>query len=55
MVAKQIFDQMRILLRPAMIFIPLGAGMFFPQAVVLSSSIRYLLMVMLFMVFCSLI
>ena len=37
-----------------MIFIPLGLGMFFPQAAVLSSSIRYLLMVMLFMVFLQL-
>ena len=41
-------------IRPAMIFIPLGLGMFFPQAAVLSSSIRYLLMVMLFMVFLQL-
>lgn len=45
---------LKTFIRPAMIFIPLGAGMFFPQAVILSPAIRWLLMVMLLMVFLQL-
>ena len=44
----------KTLLRPAMIFVPLALGLFFPQAVELSFLIRYLLMTMLFMVFLKL-
>ena len=44
----------KTLLRPAMIFVPLGAGMFFPQVAGLNFLIRYLLMAMLFMVFLKL-
>ena len=42
------------LLRPAMIFVPLGLGMFFPQAACTSFLIRWLLMIMLLMVFLGL-
>jgi len=42
------------LLRPAMIFVPLGLGMFFPQAACTSFMIRWLLMIMLLMVFLGL-
>ena len=41
----------KTLLRPAMIFVPLALGLFFPRAAELSFLIRYLLMTMLFMVF----
>lgn len=44
----------KTLLRPAMIFVPLGLGVFFPQAAELNFLIRYLLMAMLFMVFLKL-
>ena len=44
----------KTLIRPAMIFIPLGLGVFFPGAGAYSFLIRYLLMVMLFMVFLKL-
>ena len=42
------------LLRPAMIFVPLALGLFFPEAGGLKFLIRYLLMAMLFMVFLKL-
>ncbi len=42
------------LLRPAMIFVPLGLGMLFPQAACTSFLIRWLLMIMLLMVFLGL-
>lgn len=42
------------LLRPAMIFVPLALGLFFPEAGQLKFLIRYLLMAMLFMVFLKL-
>ena len=42
------------LLRPAMIFVPLGVGMLFPQAACTSFLIRWLLMIMLLMVFLGL-
>ena len=44
----------KTLLRPAMIFIPLGLGLFFPEAGAWKFLIRYLLMIMLFMVFLKL-
>ena len=44
----------KTLIRPAMIFIPLGLGVFFPGAGAYSFLIRYLLMIMLFMVFLKL-
>lgn len=44
----------KTLVRPAMIFVPLGLGMLFPKAAELNFLIRYLLMVMLFMVFLKL-
>ena len=44
----------KTLLRPAMIFIPLALGLFFPEAGKLNFLIRYLLMTMLFMVFLKL-
>ena len=44
----------KTLLRPAMIFVPLIFGLFFPKAAELSFLIRYLLMTMLFMVFLKL-
>ena len=44
----------KTLIRPAMIFIPLGLGVLFPGAGAYSFLIRYLLMVMLFMVFLKL-
>ena len=44
----------KTLIRPAMIFIPLGLGMFFPGAGKYGFLIRYLLMIMLFMVFLKL-
>lgn len=44
----------KTLLRPAMIFVPLALGLFFPKAAELSFLIRYLLMTMLFMVFLKL-
>ena len=50
----KIFMTWKTLLRPAMIFLPLGLGLFFPQAVNLNFLIRYLLMAMLFMVFLKL-
>ena len=42
---------LKTLIRPAMIFVPLSLGVIFPQANGLNFLIRYLLMVMLFMVF----
>lgn len=45
---------MKALLRPAMIAIPLAAGMFLPQVSALGFMIRPLLIVMLFMVFLQL-
>ncbi|MBE6380309.1 MAG: hypothetical protein E7047_05215 [Lentisphaerae bacterium] len=42
---------LKTLIRPAMIFVPLALGMLFPQANALNFLIRWLLMVMLFMVF----
>lgn len=45
---------LKTLLRPAMIFIPLGLGLFFPGAGEWKFLIRYLLMTMLFMVFLKL-
>ena len=44
----------KTLIRPAMIFIPLGLGVLFPGAGAYSFLIRYLLMIMLFMVFLKL-
>jgi len=44
----------KTLIRPAMIFIPLGLGVFFPGAGAYGFLIRYLLMIMLFMVFLKL-
>ena len=41
----------KTLIRPAMIFVPLALGIFFPEADRLNFLIRYLLMTMLFMVF----
>lgn len=41
----------KTLIRPAMIFVPLVLGIFFPEADRLNFLIRYLLMTMLFMVF----
>ena len=52
MAAKQIFDQIRILLRPAMIFIPIICAFLYPQgAKVFGDSrtvIRNLLVLMIF-------
>ncbi len=45
---------LKTLIRPAMIFVPLTLGMFFPAAGACSGIIRYLLMIMLFMVFLGL-
>ena len=52
MVAKQIFDQMRILLRPAMIFIPIICAFLYPQGAAFfgdsKTVIRNLLVLMIF-------
>ncbi len=45
---------LKTLLHPAMIFVPLALGMFFPQADCCNFLIRWFLMVMLFMVFLQL-